>query len=66
MNYLHALNVFSKAELRAIAKLRGLKYYSYLNKRELSFRLFGENQFLSNSLCALNQLRRYKVPIPCV
>ena len=64
MNYIQALSTFTKAELRAIAKLRGLRYYSYLTKRELSFRLFGENAMMSRTLCAVNQLRRYRVPIP--
>ena len=66
MNYLQALNVFTRDELRAIAKLRGLRYYSYLTKRELSFRLFGMNAAMSRTLCAVNQLRRYKVHSLCL
>ena len=64
MNYLHACNSFTRDELRAVAKVRGLRYYSYLCKRELAFRLFGDNVLLNRVLCNLNQMRRYSVPEP--
>ncbi len=64
MNYLSAEKLFTKKELRALAKARGLRWYSYLIKRELAFRLFGLDAAINRGLCQMNQLRRYKVPEP--
>ena len=64
MNYEHALTIFTKAELRALAKVRGLRWYSYLVKRELAFRLFSLDERMNRALCQVNQMRRYKVPQP--
>ena len=64
MHYLSAVQLFTKKELRALAKARGLRWYSYLIKRELAFRLFGLDASINRGLCQLNQLRRYQVPIP--
>ncbi len=64
MNYLQAISVFTHAELRALAKVRGLRWYSYLRKKELSFRLFGMDPKLNRVLCSVNQMRRYNVPEP--
>lgn len=59
-----ANELFTKKELRALAKARGLRWYSYLVKRELSFRLFGLDSSINHGLCQLNQLRRYQCPVP--
>ena len=64
MNYLQALTVFTRDELRAVAQVRGLRWYSYLTKRELSFRLFGHNPQINRILCSVNQMRRYGIPEP--
>jgi len=64
MNYLQACHVFTKMELRLLAKVRSLRWYSYLNKRELSFRLFGDNPQINRILCNVNQMRRYGIPQP--
>lgn len=64
MTYLEADNFFTKKELRALAKARGLRWYSYLLKRELAFRLFGLDSHINHGLVQMNQLRRYKAPIP--
>ena len=64
MNYQDAVNIFTKAELRAIAKARGMRWYSYLVKRELAFRLFSQDALVNRALCQLNQMRRYKTPQP--
>ena len=64
MTYLEADKTFTKKELRALAKARGLRWYSYLVKRELAFRLFGLDTAINRGLCQLNQLRRYGAPIP--
>jgi hypothetical protein len=64
MNYQTAVNIFTKHELRAIAKARKLRWYSYLQKHELAFRLFSGHGMLNRALCQLNQLRRYRVPEP--
>ena len=64
MTYLEADKTFTKKELRALAKARGLRWYSYLVKRELAFRLFGLDAAINRGLCQLNQLRRYGAPIP--
>ena len=64
MTYMEASQFFTKKELRAIAKARGTRYYSFLNKLELSFRLFGLDSSVNRGLCQMNQLRRYKVPVP--
>ena len=64
MTYLEADKTFTKKELRALAKARGLRWYSYLVKRELAFRLFGLDAAINRGLCQLNQLRRYGTPIP--
>jgi hypothetical protein len=64
MNYLHACDVFTKHELRAIAKIRKLRWYSYLHKRELAFRLFGMDSRMNRVLCTVNQMRRYRTPEP--
>ena len=64
MTYLEATKTFTKKELRALAKARGLRWYSYLVKRELAFRLFGLDTAINRGLCQLNQLRRYGAPIP--
>lgn len=64
MTYLEANKTFTKKELRALAKARGLRWYSYLVKRELAFRLFGLDTSINRGLCQLNQLRRYGAPIP--
>ena len=64
MTYLQALNLFTKNELRALAKARKMRWYSYLVKRELAFRLFSLDTNMNRALCQLNQMRRYKVPQP--
>lgn len=64
MNYLTAENLFTKSDLRALAKSKNMKWYSYLNKRELAFRIFGLDASINRGLCQLNQLRRYGVPVP--
>ena len=64
MTYLEATKTFTKKELRAIAKARGLRWYSYLMKSELAFRLFGMDTAINRGLCQLNQIRRYKTPEP--
>lgn len=64
MNYIDATYYFTKQELRALAKARGLRWYSYLIKRELAFRLFGLDASINRGLCQVNQLRRYGVPQP--
>lgn len=64
MNYEQAIRCFTKHELRAIAKARGLRWYSYLNKRELAFRLFSEHTMMNRFLCLLNQARRFEIPLP--
>ena len=64
MTYTQALNLFTKKELRALAKARGLRWYSYLVKSELAFRLFGMNTAINRGLCQANQLRRYRAPEP--
>ena len=64
MSYIEANNFFTKKELRAIAKARGVKLYSYLWKIELSHRIFGLDSSINRDLCQMNQLRRYKVPLP--
>ena len=64
MHYLQACSMFTKEELRSIAKIRKLRLYSYLSKRELAHRLFGASEMLNRILCDLNQMRRYRVPIP--
>ena len=64
MTYLEATRRFTKKDLRALAKARGLRWYSYLNKIELSFRLFGLDAAVNRGLCQTNQLRRYKTPVP--
>lgn len=64
MTYIEANKFFTKKELRAIAKARGTRLYSYLTKLELSHRLFGLDAAINRGLCQMNQLRRYNVPIP--
>ena len=64
MTFLEANRVLSKAELRAIAKVRRTRWYSYLNKLELAHRLFGLDAKVNKYLCVSNQLRRYKVKEP--
>ena len=64
MNYIEAARIFTKKELRALAKARGARLYSYLTKIELSHRLFGLDTAINRGLCQMNQLRRYKVPQP--
>ena len=64
MTYQYALKLFTKKELRALAKARGLRWYSYLVKSELAFRLFGMDTAVNRGLCQVNQLRRYRTPQP--
>ena len=64
MTYQYALKLFTKKELRALAKARGLRWYSYLVKSELAFRLFGMDAAINRGLCQVNQLRRYRTPQP--
>ena len=64
MTYIEANNYFTKKELGAIAKARGLRFYSFLLKLELAHRIFGLDSHINRGLCQMNQLRRYKVPMP--
>ena len=64
MTYHLACKLFTWRELRALMKARNMRWYSYLTKRELAFRLFGMDATINRGLCQLNQLRRYKVAIP--
>ena len=64
MTYIEATKTFTKKELRALAKARGLRWYSYLVKAELAFRLFGLDASINRGLCQTNQLRRYRTPQP--
>lgn len=64
MTYEQAVKLFTKHELRALAKARKMRWYSYLKKRELAFRLFSHDSALNRALCQVNQMRRYKVPQP--
>ena len=64
MHYQDAVRKFTKHELRGIARARKLRWYSYLTKIELAFRLFGMDSRINRGLCQLNQLRRYRIRIP--
>lgn len=64
MTFIEANHLFTKKELRALAKARGLRWYSYLIKIELAHRLFGLDSHINHGLVQANQLRRYQVPIP--
>ena len=64
MSWRSALATFTKRELRALAKCRRLRFYSYLNKTELAFRVFENTHHLSKTLMLVNQCRRYKTPLP--
>ena len=64
MNWRHASEEFTKADLRALAKARKIRWYSYLKKNELAFRLFTDECLLTKTLCLVNQCRRYKTPLP--
>ena len=64
MNYLQAVNTFTRDELRKLAQMRGIRFYSYLVKCELAHRLFGLDASINRGLCQMNQLRRYGVPQP--
>lgn len=64
MTYHQALRTFTRDELRALAKCRGLRWYSYLCKAELAHRLFGLDAAINRGLCQANQLRRYRAPEP--
>ena len=64
MSWRTALTTFTKRELRALAKCRGIRWYSYLKKNELAFRLFESTHHLSKTLMLVNQCRRYKTPLP--
>jgi predicted membrane-bound dolichyl-phosphate-mannose-protein mannosyltransferase len=66
MTYHQAVRYFKKRELRALAKCRKIRWYSYLNKRELAFRLFGEHPVLDKTLMLVNQCRRYGTPLPAI
>ena len=64
MTYIEANKTFTRDELRALAKVRNLRWYSYLMKIELAHRLFGVDAHINRGLCQLNQMRRYQTPIP--
>ena len=66
MDYYNALRYFNKKELRALAKSRNLRWYSYLTKKELCFRLFGQHPVLEKLLMLVNQCRRYGTPLPAI
>ena len=64
MTFTEASHQFTKKELRAIAKARGLRWHSYLVKIELAHRLFGLDSHINHGLCQMNQQRRYQTPVP--
>ena len=64
MTYHQAISMFTRDELRALAKCRGLRWYSYLCKTELAHRLFGLDASINRGLCQADQLRRYRAPGP--
>lgn len=64
MTFHMACQIFSYRDLRALMKSRRMRWYSYLNKREMAFRLFGMDAAVNRGICQINQLRRYKVAIP--
>lgn len=64
MSFYHALEVLNFNELRALCKVRQLKWYGHLTKKELAYRLFGDDPYLKRGLCCANQLRRYKIAEP--
>ena len=59
MPWMQALEYFTKDELRALAKVRGMRWY-HLVKRELAFRLFSGDAVRNRALCQVNQMRRYQ------
>ena len=64
MSFMQALTAFNFRELRALCKVRKLKWYGHLTKKELAYRLFGDDPYLKRGLCCANQIRRYKLPEP--
>ena len=59
-----AVQTFTFRDLRALAKCRGLRWYSMLRKHELAFRLFGLDSYIKQTLVLTNQLRRYRLVEP--
>ena len=64
MDWRNAMRVFTHRDLRHLAKARKIRWYSYLNKAELCFRIFGDDAILLKALCYANQCRRYGVREP--
>lgn len=64
MTYWNALTTLRYIDLRALCKVRGIRWYSYLNKKELAYRLFGDDPILKRALCCVNQMRRHKIKEP--
>ena len=61
MNYLQAVNTFTRDELRKLAQMRGIRFYSYLVKCELAHRLFGLDASSDRDVTALAFIFRSSV-----